>query len=44
MSVLISEMDSKTVDERGARWRSEDCWTSREFGVDWRVGKRAMER
>ena len=44
ISVLISEIDVNVVDERGARCSSEDCWTKRELGVAWRMGKRASER
>lgn len=28
----------------GARWRSEDCRTRREWGLDWRFGRRVRVR
>ena len=42
--MLISSMEVKVTEERGARWRSEDMRTRRELGVDWRLGKSVRAR
>ena len=44
MSVLISEMDVKVVEEGTERWSSDDWRTRRELGVRWRMGKRLKAR
>ena len=43
-SVVSSEGEVNVRLDMGRRWKSDDCWIRREFGVDWRFGKRVRER